>query len=274
MINILYYLLIALGINILMFIPAFIFKTDKLTDLSYSLTFIFLTLFALFRNDIHLRSIIITTMVLLWAIRLGGFLLIRIFKSKKDKRFDGIRESFLKFLQFWSLQGLSVWIILIPTLFFINNQHNNVFWSGLFIWAFGLSFETIADFQKFKFNKDPKNKGDFINVGLWRLSRHPNYFGEILCWIGIYVFVFPILTLTQTLIGLISPIFIASLLIFFTGIPKLEKYADKKWGKKKEYQRYKMNTNKLIPWIPKSKNEKSYSKKSQNEIKNKNLKEN
>ncbi|MFW6025251.1 MAG: DUF1295 domain-containing protein [Candidatus Woesearchaeota archaeon] len=239
-----------------MFIPAFLFKTDKLTDFSYSLTFIFLTLFAFFSKQIHLRNIIITIMIVLWALRLGIFLLIRIFKSKKDRRFDGIRESFLKFLQFWVLQGISVWIILIPTLFFFLSDYNNVYWSGLFIWAFGLSFEAISDYQKYQFKQKSKNKGDFINTGLWRYSRHPNYFGEILCWVGIYIFVFPTLTILESFIGLISPIYIASLIIFFTGIPKLEKYADKKWGNRRKYQEYKKRTNKLIPWIPKENNEK------------------
>ena len=188
-------------------------------------------------------------MVILWGLRLGSFLFIRINYSKKDKRFDGIRESFKKFLKFWSLQGVSVWIILIPFFLFMRTESNSVFWVGLFVWLIGLLIESVADIQKFLFSLKDKNKGEFIKSGIWKYSRHPNYFGEILCWFGIYLFVFPSLNLIQLLIGLISPIYISSLLIFFTGIPKLEEYADKKWGDRDDYQEYKENTNKLIPWF-------------------------
>lgn len=241
------YLLVALGINIGMFIPAFIFKTDKLTDASYAVTFITLILFAFSTNPVTLPAIVITSMVLLWSLRLGIFLLIRIWKMKKDKRFDGMREDFFRFLKFWTLQGLAVWIILIPALFLINAETENLFWIGVGIWAIGLVIETIADIQKYRFNKN--SKGAFIQSGLWKYSRHPNYFGEILCWIGIYTAGIGILPLSQLAIGLVSPLFIAVLLIFFTGIPPLEKYAEEKWGK--EYKKYQKRTSSLIIWFRK-----------------------
>lgn len=251
MLNIFHYLLIALGINILMFIPAFKFKTDKLTDLSYSLTFIILIILALILSNITTTKIILSLMVLAWGLRLGIFLFIRIRKMKKDKRFDGMRESFFRFLKFWVLQGFAVWVILIPSLFFINSKINEVIWPGLIIWALGLIIESIADFQKYAFKQDKKNKDKFIQTGIWKYSRHPNYFGEMLCWIGIYVFVFNSLTYIQKIIALSSPLFIIILLLFVTGLPMLEKYADKKWGKQKDYQEYKRKTSILIPWIPK-----------------------
>jgi len=251
MIELLYYLIMALGINLIMFIPGYFFKTDKLTDLSYALTFIILTLTSLILSNISLLKIIISAMILVWALRLGIFLFVRIRKIKYDKRFDGIRESFKKFLKFWVLQGLSVWIILIPTLFFINSNSDSVLWVGLIIWALGLAIESISDIQKYNFTQNKNNSGKFINIGLWKYSRHPNYFGEILCWVGIYVFTFVSFSTFQKIIGLVSPLFITILLLFITGLPPLEKSADNKWGKQKDYKEYKRKTSILIPWIPK-----------------------
>ncbi|NCT55531.1 DUF1295 domain-containing protein [bacterium] len=246
------YLTFALLINILMFIPAFIYKTDKLTDLSYSLTFIFLITFSLLKNSIVPLNIVVWLAVFLWGVRLGAFLFIRIRKITKDKRFDGIRESFFAFLRFWVLQGLAVWVILLPSLLFIQSDNKSVFMPGISIWLFGLIIESFADLQKYKFTQNPSNKDKFINVGLWKYSRHPNYFGEILCWLGIYIFVFPSLSFLFQIIALSGPLFIVVLLLFATGIPPLEKYADKKWGKDKSYVDYKSKTSILIPWFNKN----------------------
>ncbi|MBD3155066.1 MAG: DUF1295 domain-containing protein, partial [Candidatus Aenigmarchaeota archaeon] len=122
---------------------------------------------------------------------------------------------------------------------------------GFIIWGLGLTIETIADLQKFKFKNNPKNKGKWIQSGLWKYSRHPNYFGEILCWVGVYIYCLNYLSGLNALIGLISPVFISSLLLFVTGIPRLEERHDKKYGDKKEYQKYKKKTSKLILWPPK-----------------------
>lgn len=254
MINILYYLLIAVGINILMFIPAYIYRTDKLTDLSYSITFIIVSIIALLNNPLTLVNIIVASMIITWGLRLGIFLFIRINKTGKDKRFDEIRDSFIKFFRFWFLQGISVWIILIPAIFLITSDATGNPWIqslGFSIWAFGLIVEAIADIQKFNFNQKEENEDEFIDVGIWKYSRHPNYFGEILCWLGIYIFALTTLTSLQIMLGLISPVYITSLLIFFTGIPKLEEYADEKWGDREDYQEYKRKTNKLILWFRK-----------------------
>jgi steroid 5-alpha reductase family enzyme len=170
-------LIFAIVFNIMMFIPAFIFKTDKLTDLSYSLTFIGLSLYIFFSKTYSLKNLILLIMVLTWAFRLGTFLLIRIRKQKKDDRFDNMRNSFFKFLGFWLLQGFTAWIILIPVI--LSTEKYCIF--GLAIWLTGILIESFADYQKFSFNKNPKNKNKFIQTGLWKYSRHPNYFGEILC---------------------------------------------------------------------------------------------
>lgn len=247
---------ISILIQIMMFIPAFLLKTDKLTDFSYGLSFIILSIVAFISSTAKQAGssastagkAILLAMIILWALRLGIYLVVRIRKIKKDNRFDGIRESFFKFLQFWILQGISVWVILIPSLLYFNSQAylGILSLAGFIVWASGLCIEAVADMQKYRFSNNPKNKGKWIDSGLWRYSRHPNYFGEILCWIGIFIFTLNSLAAVQRLIALIGPVFISSLLIFVTGIPKLEKSADNKWGKDKAYIEYKRNTSVLV----------------------------
>lgn len=241
-------LIISMGINLGLFIFAYVFQTDKLTDMSYGLTFILLGIYS-YNNGV--ASTVLLAMIAIWAIRLSGFLLARIMKTGRDKRFDGIREKFGKFLGFWIIQGFSVWVIMIPAIMFMQkgNGLEPLAYIGLGIWAAGLTMETIADFQKYRFSQNPKNKGKWIDEGLWHYSRHPNYFGEILLWAGVYVFVFGGLSNGERIIALVSPLYIASLIIFFSGLPKLEAYADKKWGRNKKYKEYKKRTSILVPWF-------------------------
>jgi len=245
-------LVFAVGLNLLLFLPAYFFKTDKLTDVSYGATFASLAVLAFFLNSQDGLKAVLLLMILLWAARLGGFLFLRISKIKRDKRFDGIRENFSRFFTFWGLQGISVWIILLPSLFFFQLSKTSLSALSLFglaVWVLGLSMETVADWQKFKFKQNPKNAGNWIEQGLWKYSRHPNYFGEILNWLGIYLFVFGSLSVFGGLVGFLSPLYISFLLIFVSGIPKLEKEADKRWGGDKNYLSYKKRTSVLIPFL-------------------------
>ena len=245
-------LVISVGINIIMFIPAFIFKTDKLTDISYAITFAVVAITSFFSKQFQIPSLILLFMVLAWAFRLGTYLFVRIQKTGRDKRFDGMRENFFKFGRFWLLQGITVSIILIPSSLFFGLKHENfslLSILGLVIWIFGLTVETIADYQKFKFTQDPRNKGKWIEIGIWKYSRHPNYLVEIMNWLGIYIFTLSGLTPIRSAIGFISPLYIAVLIIFVSGIPLLEKSADKKWGDIKKYQEYKKKVGVLIPHL-------------------------
>ena len=117
---------------------------------------------------------------------------------------------------------------------------------GLVIWIFGFAFEVIADSQKSRFKADPDNEGKFISTGLWARSRHPNYFGEIVLWIGIAVIAFPVLQGWQW-VTLISPVFVALLLTRISGVPMLERRADETWGGQEDYEAYKERTPVLIP---------------------------
>lgn len=242
----------SVGVNMLMFFPAYFLKTDKLTDISYALTFIALAIFGLTNHAVTFPSLVLATMIFTWAIRLGSYLLNRIRKIGKDKRFDERREKFWSFATFWLLQGVTVWVVLLPSNLFFGNDVESlptVAYLGSLIWLIGLIIEALSDKQKYDFINDPKNKGKWVNTGLWKYSRHPNYFGEILLWIGVYIFTIFGLSQTQTLIGLLGPLYIAVLIIFVSGIPLLEKSAEKKWGEDKNYQKYKNTTGVLVPFL-------------------------
>ncbi|WP_342252412.1 DUF1295 domain-containing protein [Spiroplasma endosymbiont of Amphibalanus improvisus] len=266
---ILYTFLISLGINLLFFIFAYTFKSDKFTDITYSLSFILIALILMIWNQAYswfqISIFIITT---LWAIRLGSYLLIRIMKTKVDHRFDNMRDHFWKFLGFWLLQATSVFLIIIPAAFCFsyNNDYFNEFnyysMIPLAIALLGLIYETVADIQKYKFkNKYPK---DFINIGLWKQSRHPNYFGEIIFWYSVCTAIILNMLLNVsnqsitntndllwTLSLFLSPLYIQMLLIFLSGVPLLEKSTYKKYGSSKDYENYVKHTSCVIPYFGK-----------------------
>lgn len=241
---------LALGINLLMFVPAYFFKTDKLTDISYGLSFIIVAMLLFWGSAQDLGHILLLLMIALWSARISLYLFIRIRKMKRDKRFDGMRENFFSFLKFWILQGVTVWVVLLSATayFSVSGSTLTTFsYVGLFVWAVGLLIETIADYQKYTFINNEENKGKWIESGLWKYSRHPNYFGEITHWFGIFLFVVPVLSGASVGVAFLSPLYIAILIIFVSGIPKLEKGADKRWGDNPDYQTYKKQTSILIP---------------------------
>lgn len=245
---------ISLCINIVLFLVAYRLRSDKLTDASYALSFIVLSVVVLFWADGRWLNLVALLMVWLWAIRIGSFLLYRVLKAGKDSRFDGIREDFWAFGRFWFGQGLAVWVLLIPYFLVVaqgGGDWSALSWIGLLVWGGGFVVETIADLQKYRFTHNPAHKNQWITSGLWRYSRHPNYFGEILVWIGLYLFALPHIGLAGIIFGVLSPVFITVLLLFVSGIPPLEKSADKRWGNLADYQEYKRQTSILIPLRPK-----------------------
>ncbi len=236
------------------FIPAFVFRTEKFYDLMGSITYCTVIILSIILNPkIDLRSILLLILVLIWAIRLGTFLFCRIMREGEDTRFKEIKKSASSFLLTWTLQGLWVSFTLATALAAITvEQREEIGVSGLIgllVWIVGFGFEAISDYQKSKFRSIPENKGKFINTGFWSISRHPNYFGEIVIWIGIAIIALPTLQGWRWL-TLISPIFVTLLLTRVSGIPILENRADEKWGGQEDYEEYKKNTPVLIPKPP------------------------
>jgi steroid 5-alpha reductase family enzyme len=189
-------------------------------------------------------------LVVIWASRLGLFLFRRILRAGKDARFDEIKPSFFRFLNFWTLQGLWVALTLAAAMAAITTTtRKELGWfalAGGLVWVFGFAIEAIADAQKNRFRADPANKGKFIHTGLWAWSRHPNYFGEIVLWIGVAIIALPVLQGWQW-VTLISPVFVALLITRVSGVPMLEKKADERWGGQEDYEAYKERTPVLIP---------------------------
>ena len=245
-------ILLAFLIHWLFFIPAYLFKTEKFFDLTGSLTYISIMVYVVYtKNNLQeqLGSIILASLVILWAIRLGSFLFLRIKKAGEDKRFREIKTSFARFFLLWTISGMWVSFCSMCALTAIASNDgvvvNNIFYIGLVTFLVGLSIEIIADSQKTKFRKNPKNKDKFINEGLWAKSRHPNYVGEITLWAGVAIMSFSSLEGWQY-ISLISPIFTYLLLVYVSGVPQLTASGQKKWGHLESYQEYLKNTPTLI----------------------------
>jgi steroid 5-alpha reductase family enzyme len=235
----------------LAFIPAFLLQSERFYDLTGSITYISVTVLAvLFSARVDGRSIILLALVVIWAVRLGTFLFRRVRRAGKDGRFDEIKPSFFRFLNAWTVQGLWVTFTLAAALAAItttNRRELGLFAViGVLVWVFGFAFEVVADTQKSRFRADPRNKGRFINTGLWARSRHPNYFGEIVLWIGVAIIALPVLR-GWGWVTLISPVFVTLLLTRVSGVPMLEKRADEKWGGQEDYEAYKKRTPVLIP---------------------------
>ena len=245
---------LAFGINWLAFVPSAIAQTEHYYDLVGGITYITVVIVAvLLSGPLDLRSTLVAAMVLVWSIRLATFLFRRISKSGADDRFDNIKRQPLRFFMAWTLQGLWVLLTAAAALAVITGGAREplgvVSIVGIAIWAAGMLIEVVSDRQKSAFREDPDNKGRFINAGLWAWSRHPNYFGEIVLWTGMAIVAIPVLQGWQWA-TLISPVFVAFLLIKVSGIPMLENKADERWGGQDDYEAYKRSTPVLIPRPP------------------------
>ncbi len=245
-------------IHWIIFIPSYLNKTEKFYDITGTMGYISILIASsylavnLSNDNLSTRSLIVISFILIWSLRLGFFLFTRILKEGGDSRFDEVKKVLSKFLIWWSVSALWVFLTTANALtMIIDNKDlpNDLFlYIGIVTWLTGFLFEVIADQQKRVFNSNPGNKGKFINSGLWSISRHPNYFGEIILWYGIAIITFPSLEGWQY-ITLISPIFVTLLLTKVSGLNLLEERADKKWGELKDYKEYKKNTSLLIPFI-------------------------
>jgi steroid 5-alpha reductase family enzyme len=244
---------IALALNGAFFAVAAARRTDVVTDLSYSLTFALLAVVLPLTGAREPSQLIASLLVLLWAIRLGGYLFRRILRMKVDHRFDAMRDKPLRFARFWLLQAVAVAVIMLPVSYLLDRSSAPGFgaWAvaGAAVWLGGLLIEAVADAQKSAFRSKDENRGRFIASGLWRYSRHPNYFGEILVWWGLFLYAVPFLEGAAFAV-VVGPVFITVLLLFVSGIPLLERSADDKYGDDPAYRDYKRRTSILVPLPP------------------------
>lgn len=243
--------LVAYLLNWAVYLPSFLRRTERFFDLTGSLTFGLLTVLALvLAQDRDARAWVLGAMVLLWALRLGSFLFRRILASGSDGRFDELKQSWSRFLLVWSTQALWVVFTAGAALTAITSQERlPLGWFagvGIGLWVLGFALEATADAQKAAFRADPANQGHFISTGVWSWSRHPNYVGEILLWLGVALVALPVLSGWQYL-TLLSPVLIYLQLRFASGVPPLERRADARWGGQQDYEAYKRSTPVLLP---------------------------
>jgi steroid 5-alpha reductase family enzyme len=237
----------------LAFVPSYLGQTERYYDLMGSFAYISaIVLAVVLSGATDARSILLLVLVLVWAGRLGPFLFRRVRRAGKDDRFDDIKRSFSRLLMTWTLQGLWVSLTLAAALAAVTSiepKRIDVFaFIGLAVWALGFALEATADLQKSRFRADPANKGSFITSGLWTISRHPNYFGEITLWVGIAIIALPVLRGWQ-FATLISPVFVYLLITRVSGVPLLERKADATWGGQEAYAAYKRRTPVLVPFL-------------------------
>ncbi|THU60878.1 hypothetical protein C4D60_Mb07t17370 [Musa balbisiana] len=230
--------IVTVGYQFLFFVITALLKFDKVTDFAGSTNFVILAILTLVvKGSWHFRQIVLTILVALWGLRLGVFLLMRILQWGEDRRFDEMRNNLGKLAVFWIFQAVWVWTVSLP-LTIVNASDRNPSIKpqdiiGWIMWSIGISIEATADQQKLLFKNSPANKGKWCNAGVWKYSRHPNYFGEGAEWLVVF-----------------GPIFLTLLLLFVSGIPLLEESADKRFGSMAEYRIYKNITSPLVPLPP------------------------
>jgi steroid 5-alpha reductase family enzyme len=241
-------LLVTIAYQLTGFAIAWTFQFDKITDFTGGSNFFILALLTLLLGqNFDARNVIASVLVMVWATRLAGFLLFRVLKMGSDTRFDDIRSHFWKFFGFWVGQILWVWTVSLPVTILHSPSVNNTGRlpafgtsrdiAGIVVWALGWLIESVADAQKYYYKSKGTPKNHPFNRGIWAWSRHPPYFGEILCWWGIWMLCIPPATngsiasnAKSALLGsVVSPVFTTILLLFGSGLPTAEKPTAKKF---------------------------------------------
>jgi steroid 5-alpha reductase family enzyme len=244
-----------------LFVIANILKDNSILDIAWGPSFIVTAWVVLLVNAvagqegtaIGARQYLVAALVTVWGLRLG----IRIFRRNRgkgeDPRYVKFREAWGKYFalrsyfQLFLFQGIILMLNVTPVLLIMAGIRKNMVWSdflGLAVWVTGFLFESVGDYQLDSFLKVPENRGTIIDQGLWRYTRHPNYFGESTMWWGIFV-----IAVNQAWgwIGVIGPLVITGMLLFVSGIPMTEKLMENTPG----WEEYKRRTSMFIPWFKK-----------------------
>ncbi len=243
----------------LWFVVALIKRDNSVADIAWGLGFVVVVAYVFFYRRTSLFLPVLTgSLVAVWGLRLSFHIFRRNWKNGEDARYAAWRakwgRSFVwrSYLQVFLLQGLFMLVIVWPAIL-VNTTRWGVppgargrgAWAaGLLVWAAGFLFEAVGDAQLARFKKDPANKGKIMDRGLWRYTRHPNYFGESLMWWGIFLFA---LEVPYGWATVVSPVLITFLLVRVSGIPLLER----RYAGNAEFQAYARRTSAFVPWFPK-----------------------
>ncbi len=248
-----YYITLALVLFVYMslwFVFSLIKKRNDVADVAWGLGFVLMAWTSLFlSNDFGLRSVLINILVSVWGLRLAWHIHTRNKGKTEDYRYEAWRKEWGSFFyirsyfQVYLLQGLLLFLIVSPVLV-INKSYNSsvgfLDLVGVLVWLFGFYFEVVGDAQLARFIKNPENKGKLMQSGLWAYTRHPNYFGEVTLWWGVWLVA---LSVPNGIYAIIGPLTITFLILKVSGIPLLEK----KMEENPDFQEYKSRVSMFIP---------------------------
>lgn len=227
-------------------------KRNDVADIAWGIGYIILCVYLFVCYPASSVSMLLYSLVTLWGLRLSLHIYTRNKNKTEDFRYKAWRDEWGKYfylrsyLQVFLLQGFFLLIIISPVIHAAaaeKLQWNAYTWTGLFCWVVGFYFQAMGDWQLAVFKADKNNKGLIIQTGLWKYSRHPNYFGEIVMWWGVFIITIPF---ANSFYFIVSPLTITLLLVFVSGVPMLEK----KYKGNPAFEDYKKRTSKLFPMPP------------------------
>lgn len=232
------------------FFIALILKRNDVADIAWGIGFVLVavSLFITYGFAFD-RGLLATVLVLIWGTRLAYHIFKRNIKKPEDKRYAAWRIAWgnwfviRSYVQIFMLQGVLLILVVSPVI--IINTYRGGAWNlldlfGLAVWIFGFYFESVGDRQLRNFLSNPENKGKILNTGLWKYTRHPNYFGEVTQWWGLGIIA---LSVPFGLIGLIGPLTITFLILKISGVPMLEKSMEEN----PLFDEYRKTTSKFLP---------------------------
>lgn len=240
--------IVVLVYYISLFLISVLIKRNDIVDVGWGLGFILVSIYLFLSNDFHYRSALVYLLVLIWGLRISIHIYLRNSKKKEDFRYENWRKKWGKyfylrsFFQVYLLQCFLLLMMAAPliTVSIFSQQAFNCFnFIGLILFLIGFIFEAVSDWQLAQFVKR-KQPGEIMEHGLWQYSRHPNYFGEVTLWWGIFLVS---ISNFQSAISIVAPITITILILYISGVPLLEN----KYKGNKQYEEYKKRTNKFLP---------------------------
>jgi steroid 5-alpha reductase family enzyme len=236
---------------VIVFFIALLKKDNSIVDIFWGPGFILVAFFSIMQGEpVGLHKILLNLLVLLWGSRLSVYIYLRNKGKEEDFRYKAWRDTWKffilrSFFQIFMLQGIFILIVALP-IYYVNFSQEVMFSPvdtiGIILFTIGFCFEAVGDYQMSVFKKQPKSKGKLMTTGLWRITRHPNYFGEALIWWGISCFA---LDYSHGWKTLLSPLMITLLLRFVSGVPMLEK----KYEGRTDWEEYKKKTSAFVPFL-------------------------
>ena len=242
-----------LAFGILGWLVSLAIRDVSIVDSMWSLMFLLATFVYAFAGDTGPRSTLIVLLVTLWALRLAGYITWRNWGEGEDYRYQRIRENnspnfgFKSIYIVFGLQAALAWFISLPLMAAITSTTPLGFVdaAAVILWVVGFVFESLGDLQLAQFKADPQNRGKVLRSGLWKLTRHPNYFGNFCIWWGFYLFALS----AGAWWSIAAPLLMTFLLLKVSGVAMLEKDIGER---RPEYADYIASTNAFFPGLPAS----------------------